>query len=69
MLVYIYIYINVYVRFPVFKTQVEKYVQIKLKTYVLGGTFKMAEELDVEITFLPTNTSKIHVEQLQQNTY
>ena len=34
-------------------------------------TFKMAEEEDVEITFLPTNTSKIHlhVEQLLQNTY
>ena len=31
----------------------------------------MAEEWDVEITFLPTNTSKIHlhVEQLLQNTY
>ena len=31
----------------------------------------MAEEKDVEITFLPTNTSKIHlrVEQLLQNTY
>ena len=31
----------------------------------------MAEEEDVEITFLPTNTSKLHlhVEQLLQNTY
>ena len=31
----------------------------------------MAEEKDMEITFLPTNTSKIHlhVEQLLQNTY
>ena len=34
-------------------------------------TFKMAEEYDVEINFLPTNTSEIylHVEQLLQNTY
>ena len=34
-------------------------------------TFKMVEEQDVEITFLPTNTSEInlHVEQLLQNTY
>ena len=34
-------------------------------------TFKMAEEWDVEITFLATNTSEIHlhVEQLLQNTY
>ena len=33
--------------------------------------FKIAEEQDVEITFLPTNTSEInlHVEQLLQNTY
>ena len=31
----------------------------------------MAEEQDVEITFLPTNTSKIHLhmEQLLQNAY
>ena len=31
----------------------------------------MAEEYDVEITFLPTNTSEIHLhgEQLLQNTY
>ena len=31
----------------------------------------MVEEYDVEITFLPTNTSKIHlhVEQLLENTY
>ena len=31
----------------------------------------MAEESDMEITFLPTNTSEIHlhVEQLLQNTY
>ena len=37
----------------------------------MGRTFKMAEEQDVEITFLPTDTSKIylHVEQLLQNTY
>ena len=36
-----------------------------------GRTFKMAEEQDVEITFLLTDTSKIHlhVEQLLQNTY
>ena len=35
------------------------------------GAFKMAEEYNVEITFLSTNTSKIHphVEQLLQNTY
>ena len=33
--------------------------------------FNMAEEADVEITFLPTNTSKLqlHVEQLLQNTH
>ena len=33
--------------------------------------FKMVEEWDVEITFLPINTSKIHLhmEQLLQNTY
>ena len=33
--------------------------------------FKKVEELDVEITFLSTNTSEIHlhVEQLLQNTY
>ena len=31
----------------------------------------MAEEEDMEITFLPTNTTKLHlhVEQLLQNTY
>ena len=31
----------------------------------------MAEKKDMEITFLPTNTSKIHlhVEKLLQNTY
>ena len=36
-----------------------------------GRSFKMAEEWEVEITFLPTNTSEIrlHVEQLLQNTY
>ena len=35
-----------------------------------GDSFKMAEEYDIEITFLPTNTSKIHLhmEQLLQNT-
>ena len=36
-----------------------------------GETFKMVEEWDVEITFLPRNASEIHlrVEQLLQNTY
>ena len=36
-----------------------------------GWSFKMTEEEDVEIAFLPTNTSEIHlhVEQLLQNTY
>ena len=34
------------------------------------GTFKMVEEQDVEITFLPTNTSKTHLRvELLQNTY
>ena len=51
-----------------------KFIQIDDLSFHLkkvGGTFKMAEEKDVEITFLPTNTSKIHlhVEQLLQNTY
>ena len=34
-------------------------------------TFKMAEEEDMEINFLPTNTSEIHLhmEQLLQSTY
>ena len=38
---------------------------------LVGETFKMEEPKDVEITFLPTSTSKIHlhVEQLLQNTY
>ena len=41
------------------------------KMPALGETFNMAEEIDVEITFLPTNTSEIHLhaEQLLQNTY
>ena len=36
-----------------------------------GGTFKMVEEYNVELTFLSTNTSKVHlhVEQLLQSTY
>ena len=36
-----------------------------------GEILKMVEEWDMEITFLPTNTSKIHlhVEQLLQNIY
>ena len=40
-------------------------------TSIRRRSFKMVEEWDVEITFLPTNTSKIHlhVEQLLQNTY
>ena len=42
-----------------------------LKNSVLGRSFKMVEEQDVEITFLPTNTSEIHlhVEQSLLNTY
>ena len=45
--------------------------QMLLLKVCLGWTFKKAEESDVEITFLPTNTSKIllHVEHLLQNTY
>ena len=37
----------------------------------LTETFKMVEEQDGEITFLPTHTSEIHlhVEQPLQNTY
>ena len=30
------------------------------KNKIPGRTFKMAEEKDMEITFLPNNTSKIH---------
>ena len=42
-----------------------------ITTKASGGTFKMAEEQDMEINFLPTDTSEIHlhVEQLLQNTY
>ena len=38
---------------------------------MIRETFKMVEESDMEITFLPTNTSKLHlhVEELLQNTY
>ena len=40
-------------------------------TICFWRSFKMEEELDVEITFLPTNISEIHlhVEQPLQNTY
>jgi len=38
---------------------------------MMGGTFEMVKAQDVEITFHPTNISKIYlcVEQLLQNTY
>ena len=49
---------------------IDMYILIYLK-WITRDSFKMVEEKDVEITFLPKNTSKIHlhVEQLLQNTY
>ena len=60
--------------FPPLLTRVSLFLDEEKEIYKekkLGGTFKMAEEWDLEITFLPTNTSKrlLQVEQLLKNTY
>ena len=68
--------------FSLDKLLIKGFLKIKVRTYYLfymkmlleserGGTFKMAEEYDMKITFFPTNTSEIHlhVAQLLQNTY
>ena len=53
------------------KEQTRVIQQEKINKRYFVEAFKMAEELDVEINFLPTNTSKLHLhmEQLLQNNY